>query len=327
MNTIKKSPFKKAQNTALNNQLIKAGRAISTDLDVWLSYPVEYNGPDKLIDLDTVNAALKTDRAATLSADGATIKAGRITIPATSNTLLEDFPNPPTIEDATAITITGFADAIKAVLYAAATQDARYYLNGVLLELAASGIVHIVATDGRRLERRELNSVNSSMIAGSWIIPLNAAKLIDSDDLQLTGEWCASGDNLVFKQIDAKYPDWRRVVPKPTAHFNVDTKELLATLKQLAPFANPKYRGVRLTLANDTLTLAAASPDRPDEVTAVIACDSDKGDSELVIGFSLDYLVDALKQNHAPDFTRIGYTNANGVLEINGMGAIMPMRL
>ena len=326
MNNIKKSPFKKAQNTALNNQLIKAGRAISTDLDVWVSYPVEYNGTDKLIDLDTINAALKTDRAATLSADGATIKAGRLTIPATSKTLLEDFPNPPTIEDATAITIPGFADAIKAVLYAAATQDARYCLNGVLLEIADNGIVHIVATDGHRMERRELSSVNG-VHAGQWIIPIVAAKLIDSDDLQLTGEWCASGDNLVFEQIEGIYPDWRRVVPKPTAYFSVDTKELLATLKQLAPFANAKYRGVRLTLANDTLTLAASSLGRPDEVTAVLACDSDKGDSELVIGFSLDYLVDALKQKHVPDFTRIGYVNANTSIEVNGTGTIMPMRL
>ena len=324
MHTIKKSPFKKAQGTYLNNQLIRGGRAYSTDLDVWISYPVEYNGPDKLIDMDTINAALKTDRDATLSADGAAIKAGRLTIPADSKTLLEEFPNPPTIEDETAITIPGFADAVKAVFYAAATQDTRYYLNGVLLEIDDNGIVYVVATDGHRIERRELSSVNGAP-AGSWIIPLSAARLIDSDDLELSETWCAAGDNLVFKQIDAKYPDWRRVVPKPTAYFSVDTKELLATLKQLVPFANAKYRGIKLTLANDTITLAAASPDRPDEVTAVLACDSAKG--ELVIGFNLDYMVDALKQKTAPTVTRIGYTNTKGILEINGMGAIMPMRL
>jgi len=57
----------------------------------------------------------------------------------------------------------------------------------------------------------------------------------------------------------------------------------------------------------------------------VLACDSAKGG--LVIGFNLDYMVDALKQKIAPTVTRIGYTNTKGILEINGMGAIMPMLL
>lgn len=116
---------------------------------------------------------------------------------------------------------------LKAALHCAASKDARYYLNGVLLECCANGDVHIVSTDG--------NTLFAGLVAapdvawgenpqrGPWrmIVPRDAvATAIKAPlgkkgmvNLQAMPDGRYMLNDTVFSPIDGVFPDWRRMCP------------------------------------------------------------------------------------------------------------------
>ncbi len=114
--------------------------------------------------------------------------------------------------------ITVFARYLRAALTHAAQKDVRYYLNGVLLDTDAG---KIVSTDGHRM----LIITDSCLRAEygrSVIIPRDAIAAA----LKLAGKACDfvtvtesaiqldSGASVAYTPIDARYPDWRQVMPR-----------------------------------------------------------------------------------------------------------------
>ena len=111
---------------------------------------------------------------------------------------------------------------------AASTEETRYYLGGVCVEISARQVLY-VATNGHALfAHREVTAPDNSL-AGAWIIPsetIKAAKAKTSreDKATLEGEpgklglslELPDGSRLEFTAIDGTFPDWRRVVPLET---------------------------------------------------------------------------------------------------------------
>ena len=104
--------------------------------------------------------------------------------------------------------------------YAASSEEVRYYLNGVCLDIAnGSGVM--VATDGHRLLA---SSFETGAADGKFIIPrplISKLKIsrrsnthvdvkIDGDRVTLDFDGETFGGNL----IDGTFPDWRRVIPR-----------------------------------------------------------------------------------------------------------------
>lgn len=118
--------------------------------------------------------------------------------------------------------------ALYAANAAASTEETRYYLCGVHVEISARQVIY-VATDGHVLfAHRESGEPDNSLI-GTWIIPsatIKAAKgkKHGSDYAILEGEpgkleltlKLPDGPDLEFTAIDGTFPDWRRVVPLKT---------------------------------------------------------------------------------------------------------------
>lgn len=115
---------------------------------------------------------------------------------------------------------------LKAALTHAAVADIRHYLNGVLLEGARNGDLHIVATDGRRALIGRCAGLAGDL--RSVIIPTETIKLAIRGQSQIvlsedSGKWALGAIN--FAPIDGKYPDWRRIIPRgavvpDTSHWN-----------------------------------------------------------------------------------------------------------
>ena len=112
---------------------------------------------------------------------------------------------------------------LKAVLTHAATDDIRYYLNGVLFEVDENQVVWLIATDGHRLFAGKIGA-NQCEQKGpfSIIIPADVVKracagktpclpLMASPDGRYT-----LGD-ISFTPVEGKFPDWRRVCPAADA--------------------------------------------------------------------------------------------------------------
>lgn len=105
---------------------------------------------------------------------------------------------------------------LKAVSLAAAKQDIRYYLNGVLIQIRPDG-VFLVATDGSRMHVALLKDRIQDAPMLDLIIPdtvvANALK-VSAGPLALKktdGSW--SLGLIQFEPIQGAFPDWRRVVP------------------------------------------------------------------------------------------------------------------
>lgn len=115
-------------------------------------------------------------------------------------------------------------DQLAAALHCTPKKDVRYYLVGVLLEVASNGDVHVVSTDGHCLFAGLIAAPNVQWTGeaqrGPW------AMIIPRDTVAAALKECKGTVTLaalpdgrytlgsqVFAPVDGKYPDWRRVSP------------------------------------------------------------------------------------------------------------------
>jgi DNA polymerase-3 subunit beta len=228
---------------------------------------------------------------------------------------------------------------LKAVEFAMAQQDIRYYLNGMLLVIDG-GSLQAVATDGHRLSWTKL-AVEGSYARQEVILPrktvLELGKLLaDVDDavaidvLANQVRFRFANVELTSKVVDGKFPDYNRVIPTGHAkRLDFARTELLAALQRAAILSNEKFRGVRLVLAADQLKIICTNSEQEEaEEELEVAY---KGDA-LDIGFNITYLLDVL-QNVGGDRVAFAFGDANSSALVtlpdrtDYKYVVMPMRI
>lgn len=233
-----------------------------------------------------------------------------------------------------------FKKLIDKTSFAMAQQDVRYYLNGVMLEIE-SGQIKIVATDGHRLA---LGSVNGSYPVESTfqvIIPRKAvmelSRLLTTDDNDITISVSKNHirinlNEIVFtsKLIDGKFPDYNRVIPLDlNQQLLINKNTLKETLQRISILCNEKYRGIRLTLENNTLNIQANNPHQEEAEEEIIV---EFDETKIDIGFNVIYLIDVLNAIET-DNVKIHLKDANSSCVLsnedneNFKYVVMPMRL
>ena len=229
-------------------------------------------------------------------------------------------------------------ELIEQTHFSMAQQDVRYYLNGLLLETQESAL-RAVATDGHRLALCEM-AVSSAAKPGQVIVPrkgvLELQRILGTEgNVELaigTNHVRAQIGDIRFtsKLIDGRFPEYGRVIPnKPPKVVQADRELLRQALQRTAILSNEKYRGIRLAMKTDLLTVQAHNPEQEeaeDQVEVVYAGD------EVEIGFNVNYLLDALSAIEG-DKVEIGLTDSNSSCLIHAPGmtqtryVVMPMRL
>jgi DNA polymerase-3 subunit beta len=222
--------------------------------------------------------------------------------------------------------------------FSMAQQDVRYYLNGMLLETDGK-MLRTVATDGHRLALCEMDLPNKAT-GQQVIIPrkgvLELQRLLGSEgDVQITVGSnhirAQIGDvRFTSKLIDGRFPEYSRVIPAASPKAVIADREVLrAALQRTAILANEKYRGIRLALKKNLMTLQAHNPEQEEAEEQVEV--TYKGD-ELEVGFNVGYLLDALAAVDGNE-VEIGVTDGNSSCLVRAPGAtsaryvVMPMRL
>lgn len=224
--------------------------------------------------------------------------------------------------------------------FAMANQDVRYYLNGLMLEISASGI-RTVATDGHRLAMCELTTPVNTESSQQVIIPRKGVQellrlLEDSDDkvrLQIGSNHIrATLPHLRFtsKLIDGRFPDYDRVIPKDGDQvMRVERESLRKALSRASILSNEKYRGIRLVLVEGLLRIQAHNPEQEEAEDEIEAQYTGKA---MEIGFNVTYLLDVLNTVEG-DSIDATFKDANSSVLIRDPGAedalyvVMPMRL
>ena len=189
------------------------------------------------------------------------------------------------------------------VHYAMATQDIRYYLNGMLL-VVDGATVRAVATDGHRLAMCEVG--NDSPAGGriEAIIPRKtihelARLLPESADEPVRVQMAASqvrfsfgGIDVISKLVEGKFPDYTKVIPAGnTRRFTVGRELLAAALQRAAILTTDKFKGVRMVVAPGSLKINSTNSDQED---AQEELEIEFSGDALDIGFNVTYLLDVL---------------------------------
>jgi DNA polymerase III subunit beta len=329
--------------SARDNRLAITGTDLEVELvaatKVGLEQPGDITVPGrKLLD---IFRALPEGVSVTLSTEGErmTVRAGRSrftlsTLPAAEFPVIEEINAAQTLS----VPQGEFRRLIDKTHFSMAQQDVRYYLNGLLLETQESTL-RAVATDGHRLALSEM-TLSSQAKAGQVIVPrkgvLELQRILGTEgNVELaigTNHVRAQIGDIRFssKLIDGRFPEYGRVIPSsPAKRVQADRELLRQALQRTAILSNEKYRGIRLGVKTDLLTIQAHNPEQEeaeDQVEVVYAGD------EVEIGFNVNYLLDALSAIEG-DKVEIGLTDANSSCLIHAPGltqtryVVMPMRL
>jgi DNA polymerase-3 subunit beta len=275
-----------------------------------------------------------------LSGERLTVKAGRSRF--TLSTLrAADFP---TVEEIGAkqtlrVSKADLRRLVEKTHFSMGQQDVRYYLNGLLLETEKKRL-RGVATDGHRLALSEVDLLTAATREEQLIVPrkgvLELSRLLDGEaevELALGTSHIRvqlDGVRLTSKLIDGRFPEYSRVVPtQPRNVFKADRNLLRQALQRTAILSNEKYRGVRLELAANSVTLQANNPEQEE---AVETLEVEYAGEPMEIGFNVNYLLDALAAVDG-DLVEFGVTDANSSCLIREPGSertkfvVMPMRL
>lgn len=321
----------------------------ATDLEVELVGRVTLNDPAdagtitvparKLMDICR-NLSDQSILDINLDGEKFTIKAGRSRF-SLSTLSADDFPN---LEDAPgelefSIKNKELSHLLHCTYFSMAQQDVRYYLNGMLLEIE-NDLLRSVATDGHRLAVSTVKLATNST-EQQFIIPrkgvVELMRLLDDsdDDVAVTitkNHIRVSAKDFTFtsKLIDGRFPDYQRVIPKGGDKQIIFDKDYLKqALTRVSILSNEKYRGVRVSLSNGLLSLAANNPDQEE---AEEQLEVDYMGEDLEIGFNVSYILDVLSSIPTGE-VRMTLSNPDSSLLLESLAdekssyVVMPMRL
>ena len=216
-----------------------------------------------------------------------------------------DFPELESKEETNSLSISSSAlqRLLNKTAFCMASQDVRYYLNGLLVEYKG-GEVNAVATDGHRLALATSPLDKTITIDGErQILPrkavLELSKILrqENEDIKITfgnSSLSIQDENLDFstKLIDGKFPDYEKVLPSGDPNsLEVSKESLQSALSRASVLSNEKYRGVRFALDKNTLKLTANNPEKE---SAEELLEVNYNGNPMEIGFNIGYLLDVL---------------------------------
>jgi DNA polymerase-3 subunit beta len=264
-----------------------------------------------------------------------------------------EFPDVPTAEsiggqNSLHLEAEAFRRMIDQVVFAAATDESRPILTGVLAQFHQGGLT-LAAADGFRLSvssadvGADLDSAMSAIIPARALSELSriSGEQEDPIELVLTPQrnqilFHLSNTDLVSQLIDGKFPDYNQIVPKSrSTRTIVGTQELLKGVKVAFLFARDAANIIRFNilpgseLAPGQISITGTSAEFGDNVSEVDA--SIEGEA-IEIAFNARYLIDALSVVGTPEVALdTSNPSSPGVLRPLGgedfLCVIMPMHI
>jgi len=335
LQTVSKMVKQRASLPVLGNVLLASDKGrlklVATDLEAailgWSGAKIDEEGAI------TVPARTLFDYVSTISEDtlelvseGADLSVkgahGHVTMKGIS---AEEFPIIPQVktDKKTVIKAGELKSAISSVAPAAALDETRPVLAGVLFRLT-SGELFIVATDSYRLAEKRVAVESASEL--DVVVPARViselARILPADDTKVE---ILSGENQVqFKfsdieftsrQIDGAFPDYEQIIPKEFVHEAVLNKnELLEAIKTANIFSREAGGNIKIAATESGLVVSAISSQTGDSENHVKS--SSKG-SPLQVAFNARYVLDALNVMEGEDviFAMAGTLNPGMIFD------------
>lgn len=232
----------------------------------------------------------------------------------------EEYPVFPTFTTQEFVKIDAgvLAEMIEKTIYSVSTDETRYHLNGVFLEVRnenEGATYRMVATDGHRLSLIDRKVSGAPARAGNQgvIIPRKGLheirKLLDT--VEETVEIAIEGAQLIVRNsttvlmvrlIEGKYPNYTQLIPQNLKeHFLVQREALLSSLKRVSLLSNAKSKGVTFSLNQGRMEITSNNPELGDAKEEI---EVEYKGKDMRIGFNARYVLDVLASMH-DDVVRI----------------------
>lgn len=312
-------PSKSPKPVLTNVCLVATGDAlelVGTDLDVHLRYRIEDGA--KVIEPGTivVPARVLHDFVRDFAGETVTIETSdsncQISSGDDSAELVtsdaDEFPVVARFDDAGALSLQAgtFTALVNRTAFAAAREQGRYAMHGVLVEVG-DGLLRMVATDGRRLAvaHAPIDADGSAKAPGKpAIVPTRGMQLfcrVMSDPLDQVK--LHFGDSQIgirtrnaevfARLLDGEFPRYSAVIPSESRHScEADAALLERKIRLVANVTGEEARAVRMTLEDGHLALTGRSAGRG---AAKAHMEVEFKGSGAEIAFNPDYVVDGLK--------------------------------
>lgn len=236
-------------------------------------------------------------------------------------------------------------EMINKTIYSVTIEEAGFKLSGVFLEKVAQQgktFFRMVSTDGHRLSMidKEIKNIEDIKMDGGVMIPKKG--MLELNKLASEGGVIHLGfkqNNCVAKREDAiivirllesKFPDYNAVIPKEEKYcIKIQKTQLLDGMKKMIILSNESYRGLKVTLENNSMELVSINPDLGDAQESLKV---EYQDERLEMGFNSKYFIDILQVMDSQT-VEIGFIDNSSPCLIKGnddkgfLGLIMPMRI
>lgn len=251
----------------------------------------------------------------------------------------EDFPHLAELENTDEFTLDQavLKNMLRLTSYAALQgADQRPLLTSVLMAFA-DGKLSMVATDSRRLALVEQEVTMPEGVTRNVILPLRTAQqlvgqlgdegtvTIRANDRQV--QFVCQDLEIVSKQIEGTYPNYRQVIPQGEAQrVTLERETFLAAVRRTSNALMGDCPGVRLTFKQNALEILA----RGDSGEARDVIDVKYDGDEVSISFNPGFLMEPLKAL-TTDEVYLDITNDMnpGTMRstVNFVYVLMPVRL
>ncbi len=248
-------------------------------------------------------------------------------------------------EDRFTVSVKEFKKILNATSFSMATQDVRYYLNGILLEIDGNNLI-AVATDGHRLAKSETMLETNHPEKHQIIIPrkaiLEIGRLLSSVEeagsepvvkveLNKKHVRLSAGDTVITSTlINGNFPEYRSILSAELdKKIQVDRVLLLEALMRTSVLTNDRLHGVRLKFENNLIQISTNNPEQ-EEAEDEIPCEYNE--EEILTSFNVNYIIEALKAIES-DTINLNIKDKDSVCVINSSSnpesvwLVMPMRL
>ena len=233
-------------------------------------------------------------------------------------------------------------DIMQKERFAMASEDVRYYLNGMYLNVVEDGnAIHAVSTDGHRLA-----CARSALPTPTAITNLILPKKGVSELIKLLGRvsqpvvlnlgerqlsLTLGGYRLTSQLIDGTFPNYEQVLPPAQeTPILIARQAFLESLQRAKVLLLDRHDGIRLTFGENKLQLAARNLENE---TAEEALDIINPQArQLEVALNINYLIDAISTING-DNVQLHIADGNSPCLITSSEdegvryVIMPMRL
>ena len=217
----------------------------------------------------------------------------------------EEFPIIPEIKDKALITINHdvLSQAISQVVFAAALDDSRPVLSGVLFSFNKKTL-KLVATDSYRLAEKEIALSAEVKNPKDFIIPAKTVgelqRILEGSEGEVeikTGEnqvlFHTKNTDIIARLIDGNFPDYKKIIPaQSSTKATIERNSLINIVKTASLFAKDSGNNIKMVFDPKGKVIVSATTSQVGINTSSAEALVEGAEGE--ISFNARYLMDVL---------------------------------